>query len=121
MENSFTEALSHTNFSTLDWILVALYLSISVVIGLFVKKYVRNMTTYLGAGRAIGTCLGIATMTGTEMGLITVMYSSQKGFTGGFAAFHIALAAAIVTFIVGATGFIVCRLREMKVLTIPEL
>jgi SSS family solute:Na+ symporter len=120
MENSFTEALSHTNFSTLDWILVVLYLSISVLIGLFVKKYVRNMTTYLGAGRAIGTCLGIATMTGTEMGLITVMYSSQKGFTGGFAAFHIALAAAIVTFIVGATGFIVCRLRDLKVLTIPE-
>jgi SSS family solute:Na+ symporter len=59
-------------------------------------------------------------MTGTEMGLITVMYSAQKGFTGGFAAFHIDLAAGVVTLFVGLTGFIVFRLREMKVLTIPE-
>ena len=120
MESELANALGQTNFSTLDWIIVGLYLSISLVIGLFVKKYVRNMATYLGAGRAVGTCLGIATMTGTEMGLITVMYSAQKGFTGGFAAFHIAVAAGIVTFVVGMTGFIVCRLRELKVLTIPE-
>ena len=119
MVNEFTEALSRTNFSAFDWVIVVLYLSISVVIGLFVKKYVRNMTTYLGAGRAIGTWLGVATITGTEMGLVTVMYNSQKGYNAGFAAFHIALAAVIVTFIVGFTGFIVCRLRELKVLTIP--
>jgi len=54
------------------------------------------------------------------MGLITVMYSSQKGFSGGFAAFHIAVVAAIVTFFVGLTGLIVYRLRQMKILTIPE-
>ncbi len=120
MGTEFTQALSRTNFTSFDWVIVVIYLSISVVIGLFVKKYVRNMTTYLGAGRAIGTWLGVATMTGTEMGLITVMYNAQKGFKEGFATFHIALAAMIVTFIVGVTGFIVCRLREMEVLTIPE-
>jgi SSS family solute:Na+ symporter len=59
-------------------------------------------------------------MIGTELGLVTVMYSAQKGFTGGFAAFHIALAAAIVTLVVGLTGFIVVPLRRMKVMTIPE-
>jgi SSS family solute:Na+ symporter len=59
-------------------------------------------------------------MIGTELGLVTVMYSSQKGFTGGFAAFHIALAAAIVTLIVGLTGFIVVPLRRLNVMTIPE-
>ena len=78
------------------------------------------MRDFVTAGRNLGLWLGIATMTGTELGLITVMYSAQKGFTGGFATFHIALAAMIVTFIVGLTGFIVYRLREMKVLTIPE-
>ena len=120
MGTEFTQALSRTNFTSFDWVIVVIYLSISIVIGLFVKKYVRNMTTYLGAGRAIGTWLGVATMTGTEMGLITVMYNAQNGFKGGFATFQIALAAMIVTFIVGVTGFIVCRLREMEVLTIPE-
>ena len=120
METPLAQALGQTNFGTIDWIIVGLYLSLSIIIGLAVKKYVRSMTTYLGAGRAVGTCLGIATMAGTELGLVTVMYNAQKGFSGGFAAFHIALAAGIVTFVVGMTGFIVGRLRSLKVLTIPE-
>jgi SSS family solute:Na+ symporter len=114
------EVLAQTNFSWLDWGIVVAYLAVSVTIGLLVRRYVRTMADYVSAGRSLGTWLGIATMTGTELGLVTIMYSAQKGFVGGFAAFHIAVAAAVVTFFVGATGFIVCRLREMKVLTIPE-
>lgn len=114
------QALSQTNFTALDWAIVGAYLLISVVIGLKVKKYATSMSSYVTAGRSVGTCLGIATMTGTELGLITVMYSAQKGFTGGFAAFHIATIAGVVTFFIGFTGFIVYRLREMEVLTIPE-
>ncbi|MDP6111766.1 MAG: sodium:solute symporter family protein [Planctomycetota bacterium] len=113
-------ALSQTNFSAYDWVIVGAYLLISVFIGLKVKKYATSMSTYVTAGRSLGTCLGIATMTGTELGLITVMYSAQKGFTGGFAAFHIATVAGIVTFVIGFTGFVVYRLRAMEVLTIPE-
>ena len=56
----------------------------------------------------------------TEIGLITVMYSAQKGFTGGFAAFHIALIAGAGTLLVALTGFVVVPLRKAKVLTIPE-
>jgi len=48
------------------------------------------------------------------------MYSAQKGFTGGFAAFHIAFMAAVATLFVAATGFIVVPLRRMQVMTIPE-
>ena len=109
-----------TNFTRLDWCIVGAYLLVSVVIGLLVKKYVRSMADFVGAGRALGTWLGVATMTGTEMGLITVMYSAQKGFTGGFAAFHIAVIAGVVTFFVGLSGLFVYRLRRMEVLTIPE-
>ncbi|HUT88801.1 MAG TPA: sodium:solute symporter family protein [Thermoguttaceae bacterium] len=112
--------LSRTNFSALDWGIVAAYLSVSVVIGLLVRKYIRTMADFVTAGRGLGTCLGIATLTGTEMGLVTLMYSAQKGFVGGFAAFHIAVAAGVVTFFVGLTGLIVYRLRKLEVLTIPE-
>ena len=119
MENA-SEILSKTNFSTIDWVIVICYPMISVVIGLIVRKYITNMKDFVCAGQGMGTCLGIATLTGTELGLITVMYCSQKGLTGGFAAFHIALAAGIVTFFVGASGFLIYRLRAMQVLTIPE-
>ncbi|MHC4104543.1 MAG: sodium:solute symporter family protein [Planctomycetota bacterium] len=109
-----------TNFSSLDWCIVVGYLIIVVAVGVYIRRYISNVTDFMVAGRGLKTFLAIATMIGTELGLVTVMYSSQKGFTGGFAAFHIALAAAIVTLIVGLTGFIVVPLRRLNVMTIPE-
>ena len=53
MEAELSNALGQTNFTALDWVIIALYLSSSLVIGLLVKKYARNMTSYLGAGRAV--------------------------------------------------------------------
>ena len=120
MESALTNATSQTNFGTIDWVIVAVYLLLSVGIAFFVKRYAGNMTNFVSAGRAVGTWLGVATLTGTEMGLITVMYSAQKGFTAGFAAFHIGVIAGVVALFIGLTGFIVVRLREHKVLTIPE-
>jgi len=120
MESALTNAASQTNFTPLDWVIVVVYLMLSVGVAFFVKRYAGNMTNFVSAGRAVGTWLGIATLTGTEMGLITVMYSAQKGFTAGFAAFHIGVIAGIVAFLIGVTGFIVVRLRAHEVLTIPE-
>ena len=118
--DALTNATNQTNFGTLDWVIVVVYLLFSVGIAFFVKRYAGNMTNLVTAGRSVGTWLGIATLTGTEMGLITVMYSAQKGFTSGFAAFHIGVIAGLVALLVGLTGFIVVRLRDHKVLTIPE-
>ncbi len=120
MSNATIELLSQTNFTLLDWLIVLLYLVATFMIGVFSRKYIHSMSDYLVAGRGVGTRLGIATLAGTEMGLVTVMYNAQKGFTGGFAAFHIGLVAGIVTFFVGLSGFIVARLRKYEVLTIPE-
>ncbi len=109
-----------SNFGYLDWTIVAVYLLLTLAIGLYANRYVGSMADYVVAGRSLGTYIGIATMTGTELGLITVMYAAQKGFTGGFAAFHIGLVAGVVALMVGMTGFIVVPLRRMKVMTIPE-
>ncbi|OHB73068.1 MAG: hypothetical protein A2Z25_06615 [Planctomycetes bacterium RBG_16_55_9] len=110
----------NTNFSTVDWCIVIGYLIAVVALGVYIRRYVSNVTDFMVAGRGLKTFLAVATMIGTELGLVTVMYSAQKGFTGGFAAFHIAFAAAIVTLVVGLTGFIVVPLRRMEVMTIPE-
>ena len=108
------------NFGLIDWAIVGIYMIGVVAIGLYVNRYVSNMADYVLAGRSLKSFIAIGTMVGTELGLVTVMYSAQKGFTGGFAAFHIPLAAGIVTLIVGLTGFIVVPLRRMGVMTIPE-
>ncbi len=104
----------------IDWFIICIYLIAALGFGLYMSKRVSTMTDFITASRSVNLWLGVASMAGTEMGLITIMYSAQKGFTGGFAAFHIALIAGIVTFLIGLTGFIVVPLRNLKVLTIPE-
>ncbi len=107
-------------FGLVDTIIVVVYLLGSVALGLLANRVISGIGGYLVAGRSLGTALAIATMTGSELGLITVMYQAQKGFTGGFAAFHIGVIAGLVTLAVGLTGFIVAPLRETGVMTIPE-
>ncbi|HTM19219.1 MAG TPA: sodium:solute symporter family protein [Kofleriaceae bacterium] len=109
-----------TSFGALDWGIVVVYLAISVCVGFAVSRYVTNMTEYVAAGRGVRTALGVASLASSEMGLVTVMYAAQKGFTGGFAAFHIAVAGGVVALFVGLSGFIVARLRATAVLTVPE-
>ncbi|MEE8377899.1 MAG: hypothetical protein V3R45_05970, partial [Candidatus Aminicenantaceae bacterium] len=79
-----------TNFATIDWIIVSVYICIPVVIGLIVRKYIRQLSDFIVAGRSLRLFIAIASLTGTELGLVTVMYNSQLGFLHGFSAFHIA-------------------------------
>ncbi len=112
--------LPESNFSLLDWVLVTAYLLGTVGIGVYVNKFIHGMGDFVVAGRSLRVRLGIATMVGSELGLITAMYSAQKGFVGGFSAFHIGVLAGIATLAVGFTGLIVVPLREMRIATIPE-
>jgi solute:Na+ symporter, SSS family len=109
-----------SNFSTLDWVIVAVYLCGTVAVGIYANRYIRDMADYIVAGRSLKSFISVATMLGSEIGLVTVMYAAQKGFTGGFAAFHIGLAAGVVCFFIGVTGFLVVPLRKTGVMTIPE-
>ncbi len=109
-----------SNFTTLDWIIVGAYLLGTVAVGVYVNRFIKGMGDFLVAGRSLKTRLGVATMIGSELGLVTAMYSAQKGFTGGFAAFHIGLLAGVTALVIGLTGFIVVPLRRTGVMTIPE-
>ena len=109
-----------SNFGLLDWGIVIVYLGATVWIGVKANRMVHGMADYVVAGRRLKSTLAVATMIGSELGLVTVVYSAQKGFTGGFAAFHIGLIAGFVTLLVGMTGFIVVPLRTLGVMTIPE-
>jgi len=109
-----------TNFSTIDWIIVFTYICIPVVIGVVVKKYIRQLSDFIVAGRSLRLYLAIATMTGTELGLVTVMYNAELGFKHGFSAFHVALIEFGCILAIGLTGFIVYKLRQLRIMTIPE-
>lgn len=108
------------NFTTLDWAIVIGYLIASVSVGLIGKRYVGNLSHYLVAGRELGLYLGIATLAATEIGTITFMYNGELGYKYGFAAFAAAMISGVVMIIVGRTGFIISRFRELKLMTVPE-
>lgn len=107
-------------FAAIDWAIVGVYLALSLAVGLLGKRYIGGISSYLVAGRELGLYLGIATLAATEIGTITFMYNAELGYKYGFAAFSTALISGIVMIIVGRTGFVVRKFRELKLMTVPE-
>lgn len=108
------------NFAPIDWVIVALYLGLSLVIGISGKRFVGNLTHFLVAGRELGVYVGIATLAATEIGTITYMYMAELGYKSGFGAFAAALISGAAMIFVGQTGFVISRFRELNLMTVPE-
>ena len=104
----------------IDFIIIACYLSLIFGVGIYTRNYVNGFSDFMVANRSVSLPLGVVTMLGTELGLITVMYNAQTGINGLFSSFHIGLASFIVTLLIGLTGFVVVELRRLKVKSIPE-
>jgi SSS family solute:Na+ symporter len=107
-------------FSALDIAIVLVYLTVCFGAGISVRKYVGDVADFLVAGRALGLHLGVATMAATEIGTITFMYYAELGYRSGFAPFITALVSGLVFIVIGRTGFVVERLRALKLMTVPE-
>ena len=111
-----------TNFNwLLDGSIVGLYLLITMVAGLMVRKYVGKVEHFLVAGREMDVYLGIASLAATEFGIVTCMYTAQNGYEKGFAGATPGILMAAAMLVVGLTGFVIKPLRDSGVMTIPEL
>jgi SSS family solute:Na+ symporter len=109
------------HLAPIDWIIIAVYLVGCMSAGIWMRRFVRGVEDFAVAGRAMDLNLGIASLAATELGLVTVMYTAQLGFTHGFAGAMIGVLMAAAMYFVGATGFIIGPLRRAGVMTIPEL
>ena len=107
-------------FSTIDWVVLIIYLALTVAAGLYARRYVENLSGYMVAGRRVRLSLGVATFAATELGTITFMYFSELGYATGFSCFIIGILAMLAYMFVGKTGFIIEKLRTLEVMTIPE-
>ena len=110
-----------THFTFLDAGIVGLYLLLTIIAGLAVRKYVGKVEHYLVAGREMNLYLGIASLSATEFGIVTCMYTAQNGFKMGFAGSTPGILQTIAMLVVGITGFCIKPLRDAGVMTIPEL
>jgi Na+/proline symporter len=105
----------------IDWVIIVVYLVGCTIAGLWMRRYVRNVDDFAVAARAMEVNLGVASLAATEVGIVTVMYTAQMGFTNGFAGATTGIVTAIAMLIVGITGFVIVPLRNAGVMTIPEL
>ena len=111
-----------TNFNwLLDGSIVGVYLLVTMVAGLMVRKYVGKVEHFLVAGREMDVYLGIASLAATEFGIVTCMYTAQNGYEKGFAGATPGILMALAMAGVGLTGFVIKPLRDSGVMTIPEL
>lgn len=115
MDNLFA-----TNFTSLDWGIVVVYLIGVGLIGVLANRYIHNVSSYMVAGRGTNTSLNIATYIGTGLGLVTIMYASIDGFQRGFSYLMLAILGFAVGLFLGGTGFVIRRLRELKLVTVTE-
>jgi SSS family solute:Na+ symporter len=105
----------------LDYLIVVVYIGGTIGAGVLARTAIKGISDFLVAGRALKTHMAVATMVSTGLGLVTVMYFAQEGFKNGFAPFLVGVIAMVAHIIIGKTGFLVSRLRFLKVMTIPEL
>jgi SSS family solute:Na+ symporter len=105
----------------IDWAIIVVYLVGCMAAGIWMRRYVRGVEDFAVAGRAMDLNLGIASLAATELGLVTVMYTAQLGYTNGFAGATIGVLFAAAMYLVGRTGFVIGPLRRAGVMTIPEL
>src|SRR5512135_82031 len=109
------------HIALIDWVIIVVYLVGCMTAGIWMRRYVRGVEDFAVAGRAMDLNLGIASLAATELGLVTVMYTAQLGFTNGFAGATIGVLIATAMYVVGRTGFVIGPLRRAGVMTIPEL
>ncbi len=108
------------NFHLIDWLILVVYMTGTVYVGLRARKYVESMEGYYVAGRKVKVALGSATLIATEIGVVTFMYFGQLGYLTGFSCFILGVIGFFGYMVIGKSGFIVSGLRRLKVITIPE-
>src|ERR1051325_6097919 len=109
------------HLAPIDWLIIIVYLIGCMGAGIWMRRFVHGVEDFAVAGREMDLNLGIASLAATELGLVTVMYTAQLGFTKGFAGAIIGVLMALAMYLVGRTGFVIGPLRRAGGMTIPEL
>jgi len=107
-------------FSLVDWIILIIFLLGNLYAGLLGRRYVQSSSDFLVASRSMGLHVGIISLVATEIGIITYMYYSEMGVLYGFSSILAGLIPAAVYVVVGRTGFVIRRCRELELVTVPQ-
>ena len=85
----------HSRFSIFDWVLVVVFVIFYGWLGLTAKKRAGTLDDFLVMGRKLGPIWGVATLSATETGLVTLIYFAEEAYLSGFVALILASIAEI--------------------------
>ena len=108
------------SFAAVDWLIIIAYLALSMGAGLYGKRFISGISDFLVAGRSLGLYIGVSTLAATEIGTITFMYNAELGYKTGFSSFVIGLISGAVMVLIGQTGLVISRMRDLRLMTVPE-
>src|SRR5262245_36722827 len=101
-----------TNFTAwVDGPIVGFYLLLTMVAGIYVRKYVGKVEHFLVAVSEMDVYLGVASLAATEFGIVTCMYTAEAGYKFGFSGATPGICQALAMLIIGITGFCIKPLR----------
>ena len=106
--------------STIDYVIIALYLSGMVGVGLWFAKKHTDFDDFFLAGRSLTTPLLITTLISTYYGIDVLFGDSQLGFTDGVVAWF-GYARPTYAFFLIAAFLLAQRLREENFKSLPDI
>ena len=100
--------------------MIASILIFFAYVGVRARSRSSSVDEFLVMGRRLGPYWGLATLAAAETGLVTFVYFAQESYLGGFSALMLPIIGAAMMFFVGWNGFVVKKLRELEMRTVPE-
>ena len=76
-----------------DWLIFGSMLFGLLVIAWWCRRHMRSVADFLIVGRKMRKYLGLSTGTAEGIGLVSIAFIAEQGFTNGFAYVWLALAA----------------------------
>lgn len=102
----------------LDWLIAAALLAFLVGVVIWSRSLVKDVSSFLVAGRKQRMWLGLSNNNSAGLGLGTLAYLCQEGYRNGFAIMWITLLQTLVAIVLfGLIGFGIERFRASKVMT----
>ncbi len=104
----------------IDWLILAAAVGIVVMVGFYARKYVRDVSDFLVAGRVGGRYVLAVAEGVAAMGLISIIGQFELYYNSGFAIKFWGNIGAPIHLLILLTGFAVYRFRETRAMTMSQ-
>ena len=108
------------SLSILDWtVLLTLFVLLNLS-GYLCRKYIKNVSDFLVAGRHVGRYLGLGSDSMAGLGAVTMLAFWQMIYKSGFSGLWWYILSPVAGIAVALTGWGVCRFRQTRAMTLGQ-